>query len=378
MLLLCADTIQSVGCIGGWAQGGGHSPASRNYGLGADQILEAQVVLASGAIVTANACQHSDIFLALRGGGGGTYGVVVSTTIKVHPSTPVVAQVLQIAPYNDSQIPQFMSALEVIYSAYPDLNDRGYSGYGSWAVQSFAPVVSAYTSGYQHAFAVFNQSLNTAQETFAPVAAQLATYNGTSLYISTTYLTFPSYQSYYKALSGVQSSVGTSGALGSRFFDRKALKSSLSALKAMLNTTAGLPGQFASSNVCLVSGGQVFADADDPYSGLNPAWRSSYVHNVVARGWPPGSNASEIQNVHDDITYNKVGAMRELAPNTGSYMNEADRFDPLFLQDFYGGSLEKLQAVKWEYDPLSVFYCPTCVGSNLWHEDSIGRLCPSL
>lgn len=335
-------------------------------------------MLASGAVVTANACQNSDLFFAIRGGGGGTYGVVLSTTIKVHPSTPVVAQVLQIAPYNDSQIPEFMEALAIIYGAFPDLNDAGYSGYGSWAVQSYAPVVSTYMSGYQHAIAVFNQSLSSAQVTFAPIAAQLAPYNGTSLYISTSYLTFSSYQSYYATLSGAQSSVGTSGALGSRFFDRTALTGSPSALKNMLNTTAGLPGQFTGSDVCLVSGGQVFADASDPYSGVNPAWRTSYVHNVVSRGWAPGSNATEIQAVHDDITYKKVGAMRALAPDTGSYMNEADRLDPLFLQDFYGEHRGNLQAVKSKYDPLSLFYCPTCMGSNLWHEDSVGRLCSNL
>ena len=102
--------------------------------MGADQILEAQVVLASGVIVTANACQNSDLFFAIRGGGGGTYGVVVSTTVKAHPSTPVVAQVVQMAPYNDSLIPEFMDALAIVYGAYPLLNDGGYSGYGSWAV----------------------------------------------------------------------------------------------------------------------------------------------------------------------------------------------------------------------------------------------------
>jgi hypothetical protein len=346
--------------------------------LGADQILEATVVLASGTVVTANACENSDLYFALRGGGGGTYGVVVSTTVKAHPSTPIVAQVLQMAPYSDSQIPQFMDALAIIYGGFPALNDGGYSGYGSWAVQSYAPVVSTYTSGYQHAIAIFNQSLTSAQVTFAPVAAELAPYNGTSLYISTSYLTFPSYKAYYAALSGVQSSVGTSGALGSRFFDGTALTSSPSALKKMLNITAGLPGQYTVNNVCLVSGGQVFADASDPYSGVNPAWRTSYVHNVVARGWAPGANAADVQAVHDDITFTKVGAMRALAPTTGSYMNEADRLDPLFLQDFYGGSLAMLEGVKSKYDPLSVFYCPTCVGSNLWHEDNVGRLCSNL
>ena len=48
-------------------QGGGHSPATHDFGLGADQVLEAQVVLASGEIVTASACQNQDLFFAIRG-----------------------------------------------------------------------------------------------------------------------------------------------------------------------------------------------------------------------------------------------------------------------------------------------------------------------
>jgi hypothetical protein len=44
---LISDNLKSVGCIGGWAQGGGHSPANHYGGLGADQILEAQVVMVS-------------------------------------------------------------------------------------------------------------------------------------------------------------------------------------------------------------------------------------------------------------------------------------------------------------------------------------------
>ncbi|EXJ67022.1 uncharacterized protein A1O5_09668 [Cladophialophora psammophila CBS 110553] len=55
-------------------KGGGHGSASRDFGLGADQALELAVVLADGSLVTANACLHSDLFFALRGGGGGTYG----------------------------------------------------------------------------------------------------------------------------------------------------------------------------------------------------------------------------------------------------------------------------------------------------------------
>jgi FAD/FMN-containing dehydrogenase len=87
-----ADYLKTVGCLGGWMQGGGHGPASHEYGLGADQVLEATVVLANGSIVTASPCEHSDLYFAIRGGGGGTYGVVVSTTIKAHPNNNLIAQ----------------------------------------------------------------------------------------------------------------------------------------------------------------------------------------------------------------------------------------------------------------------------------------------
>ncbi|TVY64367.1 FAD-linked oxidoreductase hmp9 [Lachnellula suecica] len=365
----------SVGCIGGWAQGGGHSPASRDFGLGADQILEAQVALADGRVVTANPCQNSDIYTAIRGGGGGTYGVVLSTTVKAHPQTNVVAQILSLAPTSDAYILEFMDALAMMYSAYPDFNDAGFSGYGSWAVESNAPVVGNSATGYNHVIAMFNKSLSEAEAAFAPVETQFSEQNGTSIAVNVTYLEFPTYQAYYQTLSGNQGTVGTSGAVGSHFLDRSALTKSKSALLEMLNVTAGAPGQFISTNVALVSGGQVHADASDKFSGVNPDWRTAYVHNIVAGGWAPGSNASVIATKHHDITYNKIGALRKLAPDLGSYMNEADMFDPLYLSDFYGGRLAFLEGVKERYDPLSVFYCRTCVGSNLWEEDGEGRLC---
>ncbi|KAA8567448.1 hypothetical protein EYC84_010461 [Monilinia fructicola] len=299
----------TVGCLGGWAQGGGHSPASRDYGLGADQILEAEVVLANGKIVTANRCQNQDLYFAIRGGGGGTYGVVVSTVVKVYPTTSISAQTLAIAPLSDANIPEFMDALNMVYSAYPDLNDAGLSGYGSWAKLSG-----------------------------------------------------------YKAVAGI----GT-GALGSRLLDRNALKSSPTDLGKMLNITAGSQGQFSSTSVSLVGGGQVFTP--DPSSGLNPAWRSSYVHNVVSRGWTVDTDMATVQEIKDDITYTKVGAMKRLAPDTGCYMNEADRLDPDYLRDYYGESLSRLEQVKRTYDSNDVFYCQTCVGSERWIEDITGRLC---
>jgi FAD/FMN-containing dehydrogenase len=61
----------TLGHIGGWVQGGGHSSLSGTYGLGADQILSLNVVTADGRFVTADVNQNTDLFFALRGGGGG-------------------------------------------------------------------------------------------------------------------------------------------------------------------------------------------------------------------------------------------------------------------------------------------------------------------
>ncbi|KAF4587936.1 FAD binding domain-containing protein [Ophiocordyceps camponoti-floridani] len=75
----------SPGATGGWLSGGRHGPASRNYGLGADQLLEAHVMLASGRVVNTNHCQHRLLFRALRGGGPG-YEIVLGTKVKAYPN----------------------------------------------------------------------------------------------------------------------------------------------------------------------------------------------------------------------------------------------------------------------------------------------------
>ena len=61
---------QSVGYGGGWVLGGGHGPLTSLHGLGADQVLSLNVVTADGRFVTADLNQNTDLFFALRGGGG--------------------------------------------------------------------------------------------------------------------------------------------------------------------------------------------------------------------------------------------------------------------------------------------------------------------
>lgn len=79
----------SVGACGGFALGGGFGSFSKRYGSGAAGVLEMTVVIANGSVITVSEYQNSDLFWALRGGGGGTFGVVTSMTVLAHPEPKI-------------------------------------------------------------------------------------------------------------------------------------------------------------------------------------------------------------------------------------------------------------------------------------------------
>src|SRR5262249_16830492 len=80
--------VQGGGCttvgVAGLIQSGGFGSFSKHYGTAAGSLLEAEVVTADGQIRIANACTHPDLFWAIKGGGGGSFGVVSRVTLRVH------------------------------------------------------------------------------------------------------------------------------------------------------------------------------------------------------------------------------------------------------------------------------------------------------
>ncbi|MFD3700433.1 FAD-binding oxidoreductase [Streptomyces sp. NPDC058646] len=79
--------------VGGWLQGGGLGFPSRKFGMGSDRLVSARVVLACGTTVRAAQDEHPDLYWALRGGGGGNFGVV--TDFEVRP-----VQIPSLTTYN--------------------------------------------------------------------------------------------------------------------------------------------------------------------------------------------------------------------------------------------------------------------------------------
>ena len=243
-----------------------------DHGIAADQLLEANVILADGQQVIASPCENQELFTALRGGGGGTYGIVVSAKIKAYPESIVTGQTLTLAPKSVNHLADFMTAVGIIYSAFPSLQDDGLSGYGSWMAYSPTPFVGNSTAGLTYSIGAFDKTIPQVQALFEPTAAKLARLSAT-IDVLVNYTFYKTYFDYYYATNGINSAANSNSALVSRLFGKSHLSNSIG-LAAMLNTTAGRPNEYIFNEFAPVGGGAV-APPPDPYSGINPARRQT-------------------------------------------------------------------------------------------------------
>ena len=83
-VVVVGGNAQTVGAAGGYLAGGGHGALTAKHGLAVDNLLEVDIVIADGTLLTVNKCWFPDLFWAVRGGGGGTFGIVTRAVYKAH------------------------------------------------------------------------------------------------------------------------------------------------------------------------------------------------------------------------------------------------------------------------------------------------------
>jgi hypothetical protein len=165
--VVVGGTDSTVGLMG-WGGAGGHGYLTGVYGMGADNFLEATVVLPSGEVIVANEYQNKDVFWAIGGGGAGTWGVVTSITVKAYPMPDTTFVSVSMSARNGTTAEQWYEEVAHVLADYPRLKNAGLSGY---ITLGGPPLMMT------NALFAYDMSLDTVQEILEPLTTWLGSRN---------------------------------------------------------------------------------------------------------------------------------------------------------------------------------------------------------
>ncbi|KAL9030702.1 MAG: hypothetical protein Q9196_001200 [Gyalolechia fulgens] len=352
-----------TGIAGGYTQGVGHSQLVTAYGLPADQVLEWEVVTARGEHLVATPEQNPDLYWALAGGGGGTYGVVLSMTVKAFPDGPVAGGSLV---FNNTNEASFWEAVEIWYHQSP-----------SFVQDSRNNVQFLVTNAtfYVFSFVLPDQNVSAIDALLASFLPEL---DRLDIPYNVTIGQSPTY---------VQSLVNSYGPLpyGDLCPNYPVISSRLIPRATVLNSTANanLMDTFRSitADGTWFLGCSIINVADSPVrpshppNAVHPAWRDAIAYCNPNHPWDwedPSANIVAKEKLVNDY----FPALEAATPRSGVYLNE---MDPLYQGDWkgtmYGANYDRLLQIKHAHDPYQLMYAHFAVGADEFTFDQSGRLC---
>ncbi|OJT04823.1 hypothetical protein TRAPUB_4395 [Trametes pubescens] len=335
------------------------APSNETYEFGVDNILEMTMVTANGTFLTANTHVNPDLFWALRGGGGGTYGVVTSITYRTHPRVPVIGAFFSVGANASQPSASLLAAFTELVRITPSLTDAGWGGHTD-VVPAF---LGAGTIRFEITYIAPNVSWAAANATIQPyfdfVGALAANSSGDAAPMVVSFAATKQYTSFFdwytqtiREILGV----GTNLELGSWLLPRTTLEDNPQGVaETVLETVAGYD---------LVAGGAA-SRVDPDAAGINPAWRKAAVQTVGGTSWAEGTTSDEINALRAALS-ERNARLRALAPESGAYFNEASPFEPDFKQAFFGSHYDRLRAIKRAHDPQDLFIVTEGVASDEW------------
>jgi FAD/FMN-containing dehydrogenase len=392
--------VQGGGCatvgVAGLIQSGGFGSFSKHYGTAAGGLLEAEVVTADGQVRIANACTNPDLFWGLKGGGGGSLGVVTKLTLRTRELPDHFGGVSVTIKANSDQA--FGRLIERFIGFYRDnlLNAHWGESVTFGADNTF--VASMVFQGLEQ------QQARDAWRPFIDwVAAAPGDFSVTS----------PFGASVMAARNWWSVEYLKQNVHGRGFFDDRPGAAEDNAWFAEQNTELGvflhgyqsawLPmallrnerqkrlaeALFAASRHWAVmlhfnkglAGASVEDVAAARDTAMNPAVLSAFALAIIAGGdahaytdlfTPPAdletprSNAAKIGRAGDEL--------RKMLSAPGSYVSESNYFERDWQHAFWGPNYKRLRAVKGKYDPAGLFFVHHGVGSEDWSADGFSRL----
>jgi hypothetical protein len=392
--------VQGGGCttvgVAGLIQSGGFGSFSKHYGSAASGLLEAEVVTADGKIRIANACTNPDLFWALKGGGGGSFGVVSKLTLRVHdlPEFAGGANFTVKAATDDAYrrlIRQFVGFYrEALF------NDH-------WGEQAhFEPDNTLEISMVFHGL-----ETEPSRRVWQPFLDWLAKSPGTYTIESEPSIgAMPArhwwdvdwrkehHHSVFKTdtRSGASANnvwwTGDGGQVGCVIYGFESLWMPASLLED--NSQERLANAlFAASRYSEVelhfnkgiAGAPPEAIEATKNTATNPSVLDAFALAIVADGQQPAypgvaGHEPDILKARKakERVHRCMGELRNVAGDGGAYVSESNFFEEGYQQAYWGSNHSRLAEIKKKVDPSGLFFVHNGVGSEEWSADGFTKI----
>lgn len=354
----------TVGIVGGYTQGGGHSSLTGLQGMGADNVLEWEVITADGDHVIATPNKNTDLYWALSGGGGGTYGVVLSMTTRLHKDGPVGQATFSFNVASTGGEDNYWTAVGNFHTHLQPLLDKGI--YAVYAISNDTFSIYAILSPNNTV-----AELNVLMDPMITALTQGGLTRQSIRFATTGANTF--YELFSATLWPILSVAPLSPVMAGRFLTRENIANNLTeVMKAMRFATAG--GDFTLACSALNASNPNMAQPIAK-NAVSPAWRHAMSSCIVGAAWNWGQAWDPIPRWQDKLTNVIMPVVEAATPDSAAYLNEASFQQNNWQNAFYGSNYDRLQRIKQKYDPHGLFYGVTSVGSEAWTNDGDGRLC---
>jgi FAD/FMN-containing dehydrogenase len=417
--------VQGGGCttvgVAGLVQGGGFGSYSKHYGSAASSLLEAEVVTADGEIRIANANTNPDLFWALKGGGGGTFGVVSRLTLKVHDLPEYLGTAnIKVQASSDAAYRRLLRKFVAFYREHLfndhwgeqahigrdnvlgiEMSSHGLSAEQAKAIwKPFLDWVAASPNDYSLADRVVIGSIPARhwwdvawwKENWPQIAFPnpngswwmgMLDYGIRSL-IPEPVFKFdtrpgaPEDHAWWKG-DGDQCSWFI-WAYESLWLPDLLLAPDMQQRLADTMFEASRVSGFSLHFNKGLAGAPTEALARSRDTSTNPAVLSAFALVIAADGEGPAYPG--IRGHEPDVGTGRkartiigrsMDRLRALAPEPGAYVSESNYFQKDWQRAYWGGNYERLAAIKQKYDPDGLFIVHNGVGSEGWSTDGFAK-----